>query len=85
MHSEKKELFAKYFIFHGVNDLWNISNEIYVDSSYLHTGLSAYYVFFGDKVAYTVLHGCYAVLAIAMDRIVIFVQVVGAYINLAVY
>jgi len=84
-HPEKKTQFAEYFIFHGANDLWNTPNGIYVDSPYLHTGLSAYYAPLGDKAEQTALHGRYAAFAIGTDRIAKFAQAVGAHTDLTVY
>jgi hypothetical protein len=84
-HPEKKTLFAKSFIFHGANDSWKTPNEIFIDSPYLHTGLSVYYDPLCEKAAFTALHGRYAATAIPTDRIAKFAEAVGAHTDLTVY
>ena len=83
-HPEKKTLFAKYFIFHGANDMWNTPDGIYVDSPFTRTGLSAYYAPLGEGANHAPLHGRYAAFA-STERIAKFAQAVGAHTDLTVY
>lgn len=82
-HPETAKLFAPYYIFQGRNKDWYTPEAIYLDQPYKQTDLSAYYSRLenADCVA---LHERYSDCGVALKRIRVFVEAVGAKVELKI-
>lgn len=81
---EKAKLFAPYYIFLGDDDKWHTPAGIYLDQPYKQTDLSAYYQRLGDKAKCAALHAFYRDCRIALKRIRMFAEAVGARVELKI-
>jgi hypothetical protein len=78
------KLFAQYHIFARVDGKWATPSQVFLDSPFLDTGLTAYHETFGDKATRKALAASYADLKISVDRIRRFAESVGAQVHLEV-
>ena len=78
------ELFGNYFIFKSDNDKWRRPSQVYLDSPYLDTGLSAYYDALDEESnRKRALSTNYQKSGLESERLVKFAKAVGAQTKLA--
>jgi len=82
--SEKKSLFASFYIFQRQDEKWSTPSLVYLDRPYLDTDLSSYYGRLGENATIFALHERYGALEIPLERIGRFAQAVGAVVQLGI-
>ena len=82
--SEQTNLFSTYHIFQSKDKIWRKPNEIFLDSPYLDTGLSAYYEAIGDDAQSWEVSEEYEKCGISAKKIGEFAKAVGARTKLCV-
>jgi hypothetical protein len=78
------KIFSGYLIFRSSDDKWRKPNEIYLDTPYLETHLTAYYNALGAEADCGALHGSYEKCGITIDRLVSFAKSVGVRTSLKI-
>ncbi|BAV33390.1 hypothetical protein SCL_1076 [Sulfuricaulis limicola] len=78
------ELFADAYIFHRACDDWSKPGDVFLDSPYLDTGLSAYYYVLGENAKKAALAQSYQNCGIPVEKIAKFAQAVGAQAKLEI-
>ena len=81
---EQTNLFRTYHIFQSKDKIWRKPNEIFLDSPYLDTGLSAYYEAIGDDAQSWAVYEEYEKCGISAKKIGEFAEAVGARTKLCV-
>ena len=82
--SEQTNLFSTYHIFQSKDKIWRKPNEVFLDSPYLDTGLSAYYEAIGDDAQSWEVSEEYEKCGISAKKIGEFAEAVGARTKLCV-
>jgi hypothetical protein len=80
----QSKLFAQYYIFEGTDGEWATPSQIFLDSPFIDTGLTAYHETLGDKSTRKALAATYEDLKISVDRVQKFAESVGAQVYLEV-
>lgn len=73
----KAALFKGFYIFRGDDGDWYMPEDIYLDSPYLDTGLSAYYGALSPDAGPLPLHACYIESGVETKRLSDFAKAVG--------
>lgn len=76
--SDKKSLFAGYYVFQGEDGDWYTPERIYLDRPFKETDLFAYYGKLGNGAGYIALHQRYQDGSISTKKLGIFAEAVGA-------
>jgi hypothetical protein len=74
----RAELFADYYIFELADGKWGKPGQVYLDSPFIDTGLSAYYEAFGEEAQRTALAKSYEDCGMPNKKIAAFAKAVGA-------
>ena len=83
-HPNQAYMFKHYSIFKLTNGKWGKPSEVYIDSPFYETGLSAYYDALGDEAQYWALSEDYEKCGISPEKIGKFAKEVGAQNQLCV-
>ena len=70
-------MFGEFRIFEDDEKRWRVPRDLYLDSPYLDTGLTAYYDSFGNEAECCALSGRYARMGLSKKRFVAFARAVG--------
>ena len=74
---QKTKLFAEYFIFEGKDGKWRQPSQVFLDTPFLDTGLSAYYQALGDGAQKMALSDSYRDDSTLVERLQNFALAVG--------
>lgn len=80
----QSKIFADYFIFKRVDGKWAMPNQVYLDSPYLETGLSAYYNAQSENASRAALAEDYENSGIPLEKLSKFAEAVGVQTHLEV-
>ena len=73
----KAKIFGEYFIFKRTDDKWGTPSQVFIDSPFLETGLSAYYNTLNDDSTTKALSDSYSKCGVANGKLVQFSIAVG--------
>lgn len=83
-HSEQAYIFKSYYIFKLTDGKWGEPSEVYLDSPFYETGLSAYYDALGDDAQHRALSEEYKKCGVSAEKIGKFAEAVGALTKLCI-
>lgn len=83
-HPEQADVFKHYSIFKLTDGKWGKPSEVYLDSPFYETGLSAYYDALGDEAEHWALSKEYEKCGVSAEKIGKFAKEVGALTKLCV-
>ena len=83
-HPEQEYIFKPYYIFKLTDGKWGKPREVYLDSPFYETGLSAYYEALGDDVQHRALSEEYEKCGVSAEKIGKFAKAVDARTKLCV-